>query len=385
MPFGKISKSQILQSEAPEQQPPDRSASNQFVRKTAIRKVRKPVGKVYAARDMARAQNLKRQYIKVEDCTSMYLLSLLDPTSEESRGACIPSGFPMPSQKVRAYCRGSFNVGTTGNGFIAFRPMLVNDFTALTFTGSASVGDAGTILSAYTNLAGDSFNKLPFTTAQVVTNSTVSGRIVSACLRVRYAGTEASRAGLITTLEHPDHGSLFGISPNDIAQFENAYRERPSGDGLWTQVNWSGPVSPSEVEYVNLANVITTGTPIAITINGNAASASYEYEAWINVEYIGKDTVGKSINHVDEQGYGNTLQAVKGVSGTKSLTPQAASSVLEKFGNAVIDNMPQIVGTIGKGIDAFSPGSMIAQAYKSIWGNNPSNDRGFYRNTIQVY
>jgi len=188
-----------------------------------------------------------------------------------------------------------------------------------------------------------------------------------------------SRAGLITTIEHPDHGSLYGISANDIAQFENAYRERPSGDGLWTQVNWSGPVSPSEVEYVNLANVITSGTPIAITISGNAATASYEYEAWINVEYIGKDTVGKSINHVDEQGYGNTLQVIKSVAGTKSLTPEAAPSVFEKFGNAVIDNMPQIIGTIGKGIDAFSPGSMIGQAYKNIWGNNPQPLRITYR------
>jgi len=370
----------------PTEQTKNSASTNQFVRKQYRKPqsgLRKPVAKkrIYKkkayvnSRAMVQSQNLRRQYIKVEDCTAMYLMSLLDPTSEQSRGACIPSGFPMPSQKNRAYVRGSFNTGTTGDGYILFRPSLVSDQAAVTMTGSASVGNAATSFSAFTNIVTDFFTKLPYTTAQLATNQEVAGRLVSACLRVRYAGTEASRAGLITTLEHPDHASIANFSINEIGQFESAYRERPNPDGQWAQVNWSGPVQPREVEYLNEVNAsgVSTNTPVmGIGINGTAAAASYEYEAWINVEYIGKITTGKSLNKVDEQGYGNVLQCVKSIAGTKSLSPEATESVISRFGNAVIDNMPQIIGVVGKGIDAFNPGSMIGQAYKHLYGLNPS-------------
>jgi len=311
-------------------------------------------------------------------CTQMYAASLIAPYSEESRGACLPMGFPMPSQKNRAYVRGTFNTGTSGHGYILYRPTLCSDQACLTMTGAASVGDAGTSFSAFTNIIADTFAKLPYTTAQLVTNQQVAARFVSGCLRVRYAGTESSRAGLITTLEHPDHLSVDGLSINELGQFESAYRERPNGDGQWTQVNWSGPVQPREVDYINEVNAsgISTNTPVlAIGVAGTANGASFEYEAWINVEYIGKITTGKTVNKVDEQGYGNVLQSVKSVSGTKSLDPSSAPSVLSRFGNAIIDNMPQIVGVVGKGIEAFSPGSMLGQAYKSIYGLNPLPQR----------
>lgn len=363
----------------PTEQSKAAASSNQFVRKQykkpAKKRAKKAVSKRYAARGMVKAQNLKRQYIKVEDCTSMYLMSLLDPTSEESRGACIPHGYPMPSQKVRIVNRGSFNLGTTGDGFIVLRPIIVNDQASLLFTGSASVGNAGTALGSFTNLGTDNFSKLPFTTAQLITNAEAAGRVVSACLRVRYAGTESSRAGIISTCEHPDHNNLQGLSSNEINQFESSYRERPSGDGQWAQVNWSGPCQPQEAEYLstaNVSNLLASGTSVmSICINGGAASASYEYEAWINVEYIGRITQGRTTNKCDEQGYGNVLECIKTVAGTKALNPDAAPSVLNRFGNAVIDNMPQILGYVGAGINAFAPNSMLGAAYKGIYGQNP--------------
>jgi len=376
---------------SPSEQSKAAASTNQFVRKQykPVKAARKPrAKKVYKkranARSMVQAQNLKRQYIKVEDCTSMYLMSLLDPTSEESRGACVPSGFPMPSQKTRCVNRGTFTLGTTGNGFIVLRPLIVNDQAALLFTGSASVGDAGTALTSFTNLATDSFSKLPFTTAQVVTNAEAAGRVVSACLRVRYAGTESSRAGIISSCEHPDHNSLQILSSNEINQFESSYRERPSGDGQWSQVNWSGPCQPQEVEYLstaNVSNLLASSTSVlSICINGGAASAAYEYEAWINVEYIGRITQGRTTNKCDEQGYGNVLECVKTVAGTKALNPDAAQSVLNRFGTAVVQNMPQIMGYVGAGINAFAPNSMLAQAYKGIYGQNPVRQRAMLMN-----
>lgn len=41
-------------------------------------------------------------------CTQKYAATLIDPTSDASRGACVPSGFPIPSQKCRAFVRGTF-------------------------------------------------------------------------------------------------------------------------------------------------------------------------------------------------------------------------------------------------------------------------------------
>lgn len=357
----------------PSQQTKSAASSNQYVRKQykSVKYARRPAKKVYkkryAARSMVRAQNLKRQYIKIEDCTSQYLMSLLDPTSPLSMGACIPSGFPMPSQKCRAFIRATFNAGTTGHGFAVLQPVLVNDQVALSMTGSASVGGAGTTLSTFTNVIGESFTKLPYTTAQLVTNGTVAGRVVSACLRVRYAGSESARSGLLTSSEHPDHSNLSAFSSNEINAFENSYRERPNGDGDWTTVCWSGPANPNEVEYVNLVNPCGGGTaPLAIVVDGVPAGTSFEVEAWINIEYIGKDSVGKTPVHIDEQGYGNVLQVTKAASGNKSLTQADAPSVFASFGNAVLDSIPALAGAVGQGLQAFDPMTLagrIAASY----------------------
>lgn len=304
-------------------------------------------------------------------CTQKYAASLLDPSSDASRGACVPSGFPIPSQKARSFIRGTMSTGTAGNGYILWSPTLVNDANNVIYTSAANTAALGDALTnaSYTasNVTGQQ-TKLPYTTAQLA-SGTVQGRIVSGCIRVRYAGPEDSRSGIITMLEDPDHLALNGYTPAQIASFEGANRERPNGDGAWSQVNWSGPSKEAEVEYVQTPQQNNAVNCIAILVNstvnnaGALGAAAFEFEAWVNVEYIGRDVQGKTDNQNDQSGMDRILSAAKAVAGTaqQSLNPSATQTVMGKVfaakpGGTMVGNALQ------------SAASAIHPALGAVWG-----------------
>jgi len=198
------------------------------------------------------------------------------------------------------------STGTTGDGFIMWHPMLSQtNTTAVTTTTSASVGGTGTAFSAFTNLQTLAFTKIPYNDAQL-TGGNVQGRLVSGCIKVRYSGSEDTRSGIVSLFEDPDHLSVTAQTATSISSFESCGKERVSGDGEWHSVNWSGPAKQNEQEYVGSATY--TGNPcVVIAINGtlNGAGAGgpapFEFEAWENLEYIGRDVVGKTDNQLAEE------------------------------------------------------------------------------------
>lgn len=315
-------------------------------------------------------------------CSKKYLQSLLDPSGDAGRGACVPSGFPIPSQKVRAFVRGTLSTGTGGNGYIMWSPALVNDQGQLTVTqaGNTAAGNVAFDNIAYTGTNSSSFqNKLPYTTAQL-TAGQVQARIVSGCIRVRYAGSEQTRSGIITMLEDPDHLALTSSNPQSIASFEGANRERPNGDGAWSQLNWSGPAKTTEVEYVQTA--FQTGPSgqnvmmILITGTNNGAGAlgpaTFEFESWINVEYIGRDVVGKTDNVNDQRGMDKVISATKTVANTaqESLNPTATSTV-----SRLVDahsGAPTMAGDVLEGV-----AGMIHPTLGRLWSRGRSRLRSF--------
>jgi len=300
-------------------------------------------------------------------CSKKYLASLMDPSGDVSRGACIPAGFPIPSQKVRAFYRGTMVTGTNGNGYVALNPTIAGDYAAVSYStgGTASITDP--FSSANYAGATQTMPKLPYSTAELA-SGTVQGRFVSGCVRVRYAGSEDVRSGLITMLEDPDHLSLIAQNPGGLATFEGATRERPNGDGKWSQINWSGPAKTEEVEYVTTPAQTAVNWPIVIAVSGtNDASgvgaAIYEFEAWINCEYIGRDVVGKTDNINDAAGFDKVLSATKSVANTaqQALNPGATgvvSQVLNAHGGETT-----MAGDILQGVaSAINPG------LGKVWG-----------------
>jgi len=311
-------------------------ATNQFKLKAGLRR--------RASGNYTRAQRASSFYSKLSPCAAKYAMSLIDPVSENTRGACIPQGFPMPSQKVRAFVRGTCGTQAQlagaglGLGYIMLIPAIANDATMVKSTQASITGNA-TNSSAFNNATAYNTNnvnmtKLPYSTAELASGQ-VEGRFISGCIRVRIVSQESNRAGTMTLLETPDHEDLLPQSLNDINQYEASTTQRPNGEGNWTQINWSGPAKTGEVTYTTAPTVTNGAGVMMIHFQSGLPAATgaqvYEYECWVNVEYVGKITVGKTNVEIDAQGFGSIQQAVKKVSATQPLNPSLGNKILSSI------------------------------------------------------
>lgn len=271
-------------------------------------------------------------------CTKHYLDSILNPTGESSRGACVPAGFPMASQKVRQFVRGSVTTNSTGDAFVIWRPTFANDQPVVATTSNASVWTPADVISTATFQVITNMATLPYTTAQC-TSPNLDQRFVSGCLRIRYTGTEDKRGGIISMLEEPDHNSIFSQTGTALLSYENCQRVRPSGDGDWCQINWSGPVRQSEVDYGTVAN-LNYIFAILIKAPVPAEAMTFEWECWQNIEYIGSIPTGKTDSHVDPSGLAKVLTGVKKVSSTQPIgSTESKTTVMEKVAEGIVNHI----------------------------------------------
>jgi len=252
----------------------------------------------------------------VEPCTLHYASALLDPEYTPC-GACIPYGYPQPSQKAKAFLRGKMVLGTTGFGFCLFTPPLGNDTACIATTTSTSVGGVGNALNTYTNQTNFAMAKLPFTSAQLTNPANpLTGRFVAGLVKVRYAGTEAGRNGTVLCLEEPDHNSLvssnFSIFSSDI----NGLNERPMPEGQWHTVKWSGPRNRVETEYT--ASAAGSSGCMLLFASGTAGDV-YDIEAYCHCEYVGTPTTGSSSTGTDMDGYSKVMSVVTNAAASEPL------------------------------------------------------------------
>lgn len=357
---------------------------------------------------MARGRTRKRIAYQAKatgmmPCTRLFAASILDPTGERSKGACLPMGFPMPSQKIRVFTRGimyaqpnntTLATSTACIGFIHWRPVLANDLTCVTYTNSSlpsgAVTEATAFSSANWSVTTATLTKIPYPTASF-TNSYVEGRLVSGCIRVRYAGQEDFRSGIISLFEDPDHIAITGLSINDISLFDSCGKQRPFGDGAWHQINWSGPAKQQETEYATSAAAVVgaaaqTTHVIGISgINPVTAGASsglmampFEFECWQNMEYIGRDVVGKTNNSLDEQGSKDVMKAAKvAQSQSEPLNPTSPAATV--FKNIISQTFkPKAGGTfVGNALQSLATG--LHPGLGAAWGLGRSAVNAAYR------
>jgi len=294
--------------------------------------------------------------LKVSDCSMRYMATLCNPFQAEP-GACVPCDlFPLPSQKIRAFTRGSFQVGTGGVGFIMAAPCSANNSPALAFTQAASVVDSS--INVNSNITGNQTQLLaglPYTSAQV--SGTVQARVVAMGLRVRYAGTEAGRSGTIIAYEDQDHqglGTPGGTTTNynSVQLNSSAMASRPSGDGSWdATVCSSGPCTPIELEFSNngayphvpvASQTLNAAAYLLIMVKGIAGD-QYDFECYEHIEYIGTNVQAKTPSHADTAQYGSIIQASKEIANIKPLTPSSGPGLFERFSNKVSESLPQLI------------------------------------------
>lgn len=338
-------------------------------------------------------------------CTRLYAKSILDPSGEESKGACLPAGFPMPSQKIRVFTRGimyaqpnNTTLATSSNciGYILWRPVLANDVSVITYTNSSlpsgAVSEATAFNSANWSVTSVNMTKIPYASSTMVAPATVQGRLVSGCIRIRYAGQEDFRSGIVSLFEDPDHLGVETSSVNGISLFDSCGKQRPFGDGGWHQINWSGPCFQNETEYrlnngvalpgvfANTTHVIAISgvNPVTAGASSGLMAVPFEWECWQNMEYMGRDVVGKTNNMLDEQGAKNVFNAAKvAQSQSEPLNPtsKSASVFRDELRRAFA---PKAGGTfVGNALQSLATG--IHPGLGAAWGLGRSAVNAAYR------
>jgi hypothetical protein len=309
---------------------------------------------------------------KASECALLYASAILDPENT-SEGACIPYGFPTPSMKQKVFTRGTFALGTTGQGYILYTPTVANDAIAITTTTAASVGTAATALSSFTGIATYNATKLMFATAEVVTNKTVAARFVAGCIKIRYAGTEANRNGTMCALEEPNHGNMQLQTGSTMRSYINSFVERPDPLGTFDSINYSGPVNATETQFGNVSQPV--GNIIAIFVDGLAGD-KYEWEMYQHVEFSGQNVPGVSVSHSDPIGYANLVETAKAVTVSEPLSdknaPSAFVTFLKSTGTAIKDIAvkygPDILSALSQGLMKKSPYMMVDRSRSLLKG-----------------
>jgi hypothetical protein len=298
-------------------------------------------------RKSARSRPVRAQYAP---CTEMYANSLANPF--DVHGACVP-GFPaLSSRKSSVFSRGVFFTGTTATnfGFVCLAPhsAVANDINALIY--STAAGTTSVVTNANANQFNSEYTASDFTTLQV------ASRVVSAGIRVRYIGTELNRSGYMIPLEEPDHNTIVGASIGTFLSYDRAKTVATTRD--WVSVTWQ-PVKPADLEFSHNAH-LTEPYHMGILIGGfsGATSGAYEYESYVNLEYIGADVRGKTSSSSDVQGM---MTVVSALSQADSIYMDAAA----RGRTTGID----IVNAVNKGINLYESAKkgfdLLTQGYKA--------------------
>lgn len=313
--------------------------------------------------------NRRKQQPPISECIAHYASALVDPVNTPA-GACIPYGFPLPSQRCKIFQRGTFTCSTTGQGYVLCRPSIVNDAQAILSTTVLSVGTSATQLNAFTNLASTNTAQLPFSTAQM-TGNYKEGRVVAYGLRVRYYGTEANRNGTVLLLEDVNHITLATSTYGTFSSQINGLSQRPTPDGKWQEVFCSGPVANSEVTFLDQAAFgasPTTSFHLCAYANGLPGD-TYEFEFYEHAEFSGTGISGAQATHIDPTGYARVVEATKDASLTQPLSSRTSVEAFSNFLSAAGTTATAILNTASHYGASISP--MLLQALQYLPPQQP--------------
>jgi hypothetical protein len=284
---------------------------------------------------------------------AMDYMSALGAPFETPTGVCIPAEtFPLPSQKMKAFLKGRMALGTTGFGYITVSPAITATAPVVKTTTASTVLSGAANLISSTNTQFLPVPQIILTEAQRVAGE-YEARIVSYGLRVKYIGKLMDRNGVATSIEEPDHGNLSSQSIDEINA--SRYSEiRRIGPDLWDhEVYYSGPVTPSEVEFVSTVNPLG-GSIAGIVIEG-VAGDSYEFEYVQHFEVIGTAAGARTKSHSDPATFGKALEAAKTTATDGPLTSAKIPSLMERFLNGIKSLAPAVISA-GKMVPALLTG-----------------------------
>jgi len=267
-----------------------------------------------------RGNRMANMSVCMSDCAKNYAVALVNPFSyldytdiaansvlgldlNNMEPPCIPSFPSLKSRRLRCFIRGTMTVGTAGNMQLVLAPRrLANNYPIISnysppliiSTGATDPGTTFPTLDTGAGLApgftGVNTNS-DFTTAESDLNTTM--RLVGAGIRIRYAGPDINRSGIIHAAYTPGHQSLSDFSLNEISQFETYFRLPVSKK--WSMLTYT-PTLPDEYQY---DTDLGTGTGeggntvypnyhyMGFLVTGAAPGTLFEYETVHLLEVVG--------------------------------------------------------------------------------------------------
>lgn len=229
------------------------------------------------------------------------MASLLDPF-RSSAAVCVPDYPTVPSRKMYVYSRGFCETGTAGFGFVLVNPFraVASDVDCVFYSNNAYTGTL-TSATAGVGVVAARSNSDYVNTDLAATSVAGRYRIVSAGLRLRYAGTELNRGGVAVGYQQTMHRALDGLSFQQFDTAPSSRRFRP--DQKWLNVTFC-PTLVSELEYSSAAPAglgqFFLGFAIQSPVGGS--SASYEWEIGCNYELNGVNVRDLTPSYGDPSG-----------------------------------------------------------------------------------
>ncbi len=303
---------------------------------------------------------------KLSDCALAYAAALADPF--HCQPACIPMGSGQSSLKSKVFARGTLTTSsTTAFGFLLVQPFNLAATTSTAAQRPIRYTDstyAGAVLQTDSTAVGvlELDSNSPFATTGA---DSISARLVSAGIRVRYAGTELNCGGTIVCLEDPEHYNMDELGQSDLLAHEQS-RSYSVEMGKWSNVTFK-PRSTNELQFYNIdmkpdseaqnmtarsTNAETgVGTPwcLAIAIVSAVVTQPFYFEVYGNFEFIGENVRGKSRTMLDARGATAVREAASEVP-SATHTPNLfghAKMIAAKATDLLLTNSDLVVQMVG--------------------------------------
>jgi len=310
-------------------------------------------------------------------CSRSYAIAAVNPWGVTDP-PCVPDLLNVPSYKFAAQSKGIFTVGTSGFGYCGYNPygQIQNTEVSLwnttaTFSGVTTQWTG--VGSAFTS-SDSPYPSSAFLQGTGVQNQLSSYRVVGSAMRVRYVGSEVSRAGQLVIYRDPLNQPMGnGISTANML----ANRETVSAvvDREWRSVVWK-PADPTDVTYFDTFNVavgnyvgrfhsVGSGS-LLIAITGGTPGTSFEYEAITWYELIGAANPQTTPSHSDIVG----MSAVNSARGVSQMSGSLVQDTKTFIGN-VYDALTHASGFIHPGAPKLL--GFVKSLANSALGSSGSN------------
>lgn len=275
-----------------------------------------------------------------DECLANYAASIANPF--DTPPTCVPV-FPTPmSRKVKYFARGTLATGTSGYGWIIFAPLrAVCSSNSFSYTDNVyTQTNNSNFVNSGTGIKQGSTNAEFAATAFGSDSDELKFRLVSAGIRVKWAGTTLNRGGTIRAMCSVNHNDMSSYESYESLGDYRVCKIVPVREG-WTDICWT-PVERHELDFSNGSTDDRT-LAIAIQTPTGGVTAPFDYEVVGNYEIIGALAPGKTPSYTSSK----TESFLGSLNAPSWLNFETVGDVVRDYGPAVYNAYRNL--TLGTG------------------------------------